>query len=254
MRLLIILISTFTALTCFNQERLKGYVGLTQQSLTDFSYVETQIETGLSILFKKGLLTFFGTYHYYGNLTIQGDDDEYISKYKFTSHLIGGGIKYRVNKSSRFYSPVFGFSIMTEVASNYSGKRLGISNYSENGEFIFRPSDRIGEIYDYNWNGTTPQYYNTYIYLSTPLIANLFFENSFKIKNGLFVNIGIGLSLARRSVHYKQWYFNEEEPATIIGELDASEYSHGEIKNLKNLNLSFGIQYIFSFKSKQDLP
>jgi len=90
--------------------------------------------------------------------------------------------------------------------------------------------------------------------LSTSLIANLFFENSFKIKNGLSINIGIGLSIARRSVHYKQWYFSEDEPETIIGELDSSEYSHGEIKKFNNLNFRFGIQYIFSFRSKKDLP
>jgi|SRR5690554_54789 len=249
-----ILISIFIVLhlTCYSQVRIKTYVGLSQQWLSDFSYTESQVETGLSLVLKKGVISFFGAYHYYGNLSIRGDDEEYIPMYKFTSHLVGGGFKYRVNKISRFYSPVFGFSLVTEFASNYRGGRLGISNYDEKGELFFRPSNRISEIY--NSNGTTPLFYNTYIYLSTPLIANLFFENSFTISNGLSLNIEIGLSIAKRSVHYKQWNYNEEEPDTIIGELNSSAYSHGEIKNLKNLNFNFGIQYIFSFTPKKDLP
>jgi hypothetical protein len=245
-------ISFIITLPCFGQEKLNGYVGLSQQVLSDFTYTETEVELGISLALKKSEILFFGTYLYFGNLSLQDDVGEQIPQYKFNSNLLGGGIKYRVNKLSRFYSPIFGFSVVSEVSSNYSGERLAISNYEEEGEFIFRPSNRIGEIYNFNWNGTTPMYYNTYIYLTTPLIVNLSFENSFKIKNGLSINVGIGLSIAKRSVHYKQWNSNEEEPPTIVGELNTAEHSYGEIKTLKNIYFTCGIQYVFSFKSKKE--
>lgn len=252
MRILLICISVVIVLPCFGQDKLKAYVGLSQQALSDFSYTETQVELGLSISLTKGEISFFGAYHYYGNLSLFDDYGKQMPQYKLASQLMGGGIKYRVNKLSRFYSPIFGLSIVSEVSSNYRGERLAISNYEEKGEFFFRPSNRIGEIYDYNWSGTTPIYSNTYIYLSTPSILNFSFDNSFRIKNGLSINVGIGLSIARRSVHYKQWNYNEEEPPTVVGELNSTEYSFGEIKTLKNIYFTFGIKYVFSFKSKKE--
>ena len=250
MRIRLIFILAFFTLTCQGQEKIQGYIGLSQQWVNDFSYTSSKLEAGPSFSIGKGALTIFASYQYYGNLSTQNLSYEDVKAFRFTSQLLGGGINYRINDLSKFYSPVFGFSIVTEISSNYSGKRLGIRNYNEKGEFFFIPTEKIGKIY--STSGENILFHNTYTYLSTPIIANFFFDNRFKISHGLFINLGIGFSIEKRSVHYKEWSPNEKEPETNLGNLNPSEDIHGEIKIINNLNFCFGINYTFPFKLKNE--
>lgn len=240
---LIFVLLLFNFYVCHSQEKVKGYIDVSQ-NLHSIIYTETNISFGINFPLETGSISLFGNYEYGGNWKIHSPyADRIVPAYKLDYHFLGGGVKYRILKKSKFYSPTIQLTALTEIVSHYRGNYIVRSDFNSEG-FFFQPTNYYSEPYVYGY----PKGYikEIFYYVSTPFIGSILIGNEFKIYKELNVNLGIGFSMRGVKVRYKSWNTYESEPKADI----SNPYSLEGISWLKILDLSFGLNYTFSFKKK----
>ncbi len=238
----------------FSQEKIKGYVSLSQSTNLFFQFTETDLSVGIAVPLKMGVISLFGSYQRGGNFRRAP-----IPFYHMNYHLLGGGFKYRVLNPSKIYSPTIRLSALTEVGTNYAGKKLELDYYSESSYYMpvhFFPSNTPGEIHSSeNYHTDDVVYFYVYDYISTPFIGTIFIGNEFKLMKSLFLNIAIGYQCRVVRTHYKIWQNNIYDPSLVV-EPTTKIVDRYKMKNTKNGNidlvhyceLNVGFNYIISFK------
>ncbi|WP_107038789.1 hypothetical protein [Brumimicrobium mesophilum] len=211
------------------------------QSVHSKIYTETELGIGVNLALKKGSISFLMHYQYGGNWETKDLNYQKVKMYTLDYHLIGGEIKYRIFNLSNFYSPTLCVSLSKEIASSYRGGYLishdwaGVSR-----EYVFKPSNssQTGGL-------THPNKNLAYYYISTPLISSIMFGNEFRIMEGFYANLGIGMSIRSIRVGYKEWNNTQPEPDPILNANSTLLNS----EKLKLLDLRVGFSYVFQFKS-----
>jgi len=263
MKTFLLAIFLFLTLMCYGQEKMKGFIDLSQNfnyrlniPLKGFTNTKSNLTFGIDYKLTNTSISAFGTYAYGGvvNYTNFPTFHNSFSAYQLDYHLMGGGIKLRFRGRERLYSPTFKVIFLTEIASKYRGGKI-IASVSENREVYFSPTDRIYKSKKPSSNGTggsiTPHYY-TFNYISTPLIGVFYLGNEFKVTDNLNINIGIGYLFRAFRFYKNEWGLSETEPKVgIIQTHSLKETNYGEIEIEGYLEFEFGLSYFFSFKSKK---
>lgn len=256
MRILII-ISMFCITNSYAQEKIKGFVGLSQNSDYNFITTESNLNFGIDYDFTDaGGASFFGIYAYggvigYSTMTYLYKD---FTKYQLDYHLLGGGIKIRFGGRDKLYNPSLRVSFLTEISSKYRGEKL-IGSVSENKEVRFSPTDHIYEVKKPLYGGSGGpmifQNYLSYHYISTPLVASFFFGNEFKVADNLHINLGIGYLFRAFRFYKNEWKLDETEPEVKITQTHSlKETNYGKIETYGYLEFELRINYTFSFNKK----
>lgn len=244
MKILSVISFLLISLIGFSQNKVLGEFELSQ-FLHSKIYTETDLSIGINLPLKVGNISFFVQYEYGGNWKTTDNNMQEVSMYTLDYHLIGGGIKYRILNQSKFYSPTIHISALTEIASNYRGGYLKSRGYFPNErEYSFEPNNTV------QIGGDSPNKKYTYYYVSTPFLGSVLIGNEFRVLEGLFVNLGIGMSMRATKVRYKEWYSSEPEPSPNL----SKTHSFDNVNWFKTFDLNLGINYTFPFKSKKPQP
>lgn len=248
MKRLTILFFTFFISFSLLSQKPKGYVALYQTSDLFFNLTETNLDLGISFPLNRGVISFMVSYKYGGNV---GFDS--IPAYKMDYHLFGGGLKYRLLDRTKRYSPTIRLSVLTEIRSNYRGKKLGNHNYGENFEFF--PWNEIGKDYHYDGSGISGVTNSAFDYISTPLMGGVFIGNELRIIKTLYLNLEIGYQFRAVRIKYKEWSGYQEEPLTPIIETHKLKTTeNGKVGFAHYFEFSVGISYTFPFKKEKPQP
>lgn len=263
MRLLLISLLIFYPTCYYSQERLHGYIGVSQMAnyrlkLPDkgFTDTESNLHFGLNLDLINASVSFFGSYAYGGvvNYTNFKAFHKNFSPYQLDYHLLGVGVRLRLRNKDKFYSPIMKASFLTEVYSNYRGKKL-IGSVSDNKEVYFSPTDRIYENKNPKYGGSGGplifENYYSFNYISTPLVGSFFVGNELKLSSDLYLNIGIGYLFRVFRFYKNEWELNESEPEVDITDTHSlKENKYGKIETVGSLEFEVGLSYTFSFKPK----
>lgn len=233
-----------------NAQQINGYVNLDQTTDFYLGSTETNFDVGINKPLKRGSFNFFVSYQYGGNLKYQETP-----MYKMTYHLLGGGLKYRILNKSKIYSPTIRITALTEIYSNYRGNHLSFGRY---GDFIFFPSNEITPHFNISHNKGEPDkllYYQTYDYISTPLVGSIFLGNEFRIFEGFNINVELGYLFRAVRAYHKKWEPNAPEPKTEIVETHRIKNSaNGETEFIHYFEFGIGINYTFPFHKEKPQP
>ncbi len=207
------------------------------QSVHSKIYTETELGIGVNLALKRGSISFLMHYQYGGNWETKDLNYQRVEMYALDYHLLGGEIKYRIFNISNFYSPTLCVSLSKEITSSYRGGYLqSVGMYVDGREYVFEPSNssQTGGL-------TNPNKNLAYYYVSTPLIASIMIGNEFKIMEGFYANLGLGMSIRSIRVGYKEWHSSEPEPEPVLKSISTPE-------KLRMFDLKLGLSYVLPFK------
>ena len=231
--IILLLSSLFLVGNVFSQKEIKlalelsnTYSSLRFISFSNGTYNSTRLAIGSRFNTNKGNVTLYGMYEFSG-LVLQK------SRYTVQSHLLGGGINYRILNNEKRFSPFIEINASTEVATNYRGDFLHADQYF--------PTDHA---YSYNIDNT--QFYYSAFYYSTPFVGNILLGCDVRIINGLHLNIGVGYGL-RGTKRFVLFWKDGEGPT--------EEFLNTKPKNTIWSNMTdvkLGISYAFSLKKKSN--
>lgn len=202
-------------------------------------YTETELGIGVNLALKKGSISFLMHYQYGGNWETKDLNYQKVEMYALDYHLLGGEINYRILNRAKFYSPTIQVSLSTEIASGYRGGYLqSVGMYLDGREYIFEPSNssQTGGL-------TNPNKNLAYYYISTPLINSIMIGNEFRIMEGFYANLGLGMSIRSIRVGYKEWHISEPEPEPVLKSISTP-------KKIRLFDLKLGLSYVLPFKNK----
>ena len=189
------------------------------------TYNSTRLAIGSRFNTNNGNVTLYGMYEFSGFVQQQ-------SMYILQSHLLGGGINYRILNNEKRFSPFIEINASTEVATNYRGGFLDIGD-------LF-PTD-----YGYTYNIDNTQFYYSAFYYSTPFVGNILLGCDVRLVDGLHLNVGAGYGL--RGMKTREIYWDEgTEPSEELRNVDPKF-----TKWFNMIDVKLGISYAFSFKKKQ---
>lgn len=231
--IILLLSSLFLVGNVFSQKEIQLAVELsnTYSSSRFFrfskgTYNSTRLAIGSRFNTNKGNVTLYGMYEFSGFVQQQ-------SMYILQSHLLGGGINYRILNKEKRFSPFIEINASTEVITNYRGGFLDIGD-------LF-PTDYGGF---WEKDGPPSQYYSAFYY-STPFVGNILLGCDVRLVDGLHLNVGAGYGL--RGMKTREIYWDEgTEPSEELRNVDPKF-----TKWFNMIDIKLGISYAFSFKKKQ---
>ncbi|RFC53093.1 hypothetical protein [Brumimicrobium aurantiacum] len=236
MRKMLFFLLGFIPLTSFTQLKIKPVIQLFQ-SLHSKIITESTVGVGFNIPFNTGGVSLLFQYQYGGNWK-SSVKHQIVDMYTLDYHLLGGEIKYRLFDQSSFYSPTLSIALSTEIHSNYKGGYLDSHGILERG-YSFRPTNvaQDGEL-----GGPTVgnNKWYSYYYISTPLISSFSIGNEFRVIEGLYVNLDIGISFRSIKVGYKEWHKSDPEPEPNYIPIST------ENDRIMMFDLELGLRYVFS--------
>jgi hypothetical protein len=241
-RLLVFLFFTFFKMNYFySQSKIKGYADFTQNTV-QFSWLESRFKIGSGFQLKAGNI-FTSIEYVFGGNSPGNVYHEKISAYTMKYHALGGEIKYRGRNLDKIYSPTVLCSFLTDIGSTYRGKYLATAGaITDNSHSVFLNFFPAKTYFSQALSTKNFSYY----YISTPIVFDFIFGNEFKIISNLYVNLGVGITMKGISVGFKEWYKGTLEPNSNVSKI----YSFNHLKWNTSFNLSFGLNYTFSFKKK----
>gem|GEM_PF-3046308 len=227
---------------CSSQERVNGYISFSQ-NINRFFWLESNAVAGVLFPLKTGSISTSVIYVYGGNLPASFKYEK-VRAYTMQYHLLGGEVKYRIRNSDKIYSPTIQLSALSDIGSTYRGKYLKtigtITNNIHDVEYYFSPANTYGT------QALSIKNFTAY-YVSTPFEGNLLVGNEFKLLKGLFLNFGIGFTIRGVKIRYKEWNKGTPEPESDISD----PHSLTGLKWKKEVSLTLGLNYTFSFKKKE---
>lgn len=232
----------FVASFSLGQERGKGFIDLNQRIDFNFNNTESNLNFGFNYFLKKISISAFSSYAYGG----VSKKVETHNPFELDYHLLGGGIKFKFREEQKLYTPTLKLSGFTEISSKYRGKKLEKSFVDDDKDIFFLPTldNYVKTSY---WNGIISRY--SYHYISTPLIASLFFENEFKIQNEISLHVGIGYLLRLVRYTINEWSPDMSEPVIIVTETHKlRETINGKVQKFNYLSFEIGVSYTFPLK------
>src|SRR5690554_4086504 len=257
MRTFLLTIFLFSTLMCYSQEKLKGFIDLSQNVNYGLTITESNLNFGIDYAFTNSSISIFGTYAYGGVFVYDGvvNYNKNFSAYQLDYHLMGGGAKVWFRGRDKLYNPTFKAIFLTEIASKYRGGKI-MGSLLENREVHFIPIEHIYEhkkwVQGSHGGSWVFQNYKTYNYISTPLLGGVFFGNEFKATDNLSINLGVGYLFRAFRFYKNEWGLNETMPKVEITQTHSlKESSYGKIEIEGYLEFEFGLSYFFSFKSKK---
>lgn len=257
MKTFLLAIFLFLTLMCYGQEKMKGFIDLSQNVNYGLTITESNLNFGIDYAFTNSSISIFGTYAYGGVFVYDGvvNFNKNFSAYQLDYHLMGGGVKVRFRGRDKLYSPTFKATVLTEIASKYRGKGI-LASTSENKEVHFSPTNHIYEykkwVQGSHGGSYVFQNYKTYNYISTPLLGGVFFGNEFKATDNLSINLGVGYLFRVIRFYKNEWGLNETMPKVEIKQTHSlKETSYGNLETHGYLEFELGISYFFPSKSKK---
>lgn len=203
---------------------------ITKKYITVYNY--TDIGLGIRKSIHNGSFNGLFLYRFGGSLIANGQ-----KPYKLMSHFIGGEINYRFFNDKKV-SPMLGLNLVTEIASNYQDQY--IRNYGPHGNP--KPNWNV-----YHGDGfMTINYYDTYYYVSTPLIGSFIVGCDFQLTSRLNFNIALGYGFKVMNIKYKKWKEGQNEPKGDLSKTHALQ--NGNLLHCIDLNVGFN--YTFPLKKK----
>lgn len=253
---------SFTQTNQKQREGIKGYIGISEGYRMAY-LVNSSLMVGISVPINRRNLIIYGQYQLEGNIG-RKDEQSYnktgrIKSYVMQNHLLGLGLRFRFRPKEKIYSPILSTSVSTEIYSNYVGGKIytngGIYFSGSNpSEYYFAPTNKPAGYYSTNTPGHGKyelKSYYTYYYLGTPFMANLNFENEFRIIENLNIVVGVSYSVRKIRLGYKKWGLTESEPKSIISQ--NINLTKGRVNWHHYIEFSISFNYTFSFKKKNKI-
>lgn len=218
---------------CFAQRKISPYIGVAEYQDHLFAqYLSTDLNIGVQFDLNQGYLVAYGVYQLYGSIktkTLHG--------FIFSSHLVGVGGEYCLNKEKRF-AFILGLSALTEVGTNF-----------RNG-YLLHGIPSLPKEYSVSSGGYDPiytYYYGDDFYYSTPLVASIWVGCDFRIAKGFRISLSVENSVRIIKTRHMKW----QKADMIIHRMDELiEKQPIETKVMDRIGLRLGLSYAFSLKSK----
>jgi|SRR5690554_154442 len=208
-------------------------------------YFNVGLNLGIDYEFDKGNFYILLDYEYSSNVFAYSEPStagelKYVSfNSLLRSHVIGVSLKYTFLKNENNFRPFLKISGLTEVSTNYK------NGYLLDEGFIPRSESGASYIYPPYPEGPEVNYYNSFLYNSTPLISRILGGVDVKLSQNISLNIAAGYSFRIMKTKYASWYENED--INVVAQDKPT-------KNIRSQMVDFqlGLTYAFSLKKKSE--
>lgn len=228
----------------YSQVPLKGMVELSQSSDILFTTSQSNLKLGIQKGFKtRGEFSIFANYSYGG---VRAYDKP--SFYEISYHLIGLGSRIKVRPTDKMVNFGLNINAYTEVYSASKDARLVVSKYdSKTKIMMFRAAYNPYAYHDGEF--VYALQYDSFYYVSTPLVARILFESNIKLSDDFILNIGVGGMYRVVRFSWNHWLGGQPEPQIPSGETHSFETTESsQIQTFKYIDLELGLTYSFPFK------